>query len=162
MYILWSGGNTGRALVQLLLRRGDYRNMTPTEVKSLFKTQNDTRSGAEPFIYIIRGEDINCNSKEDLETAQLYGLDVRSVGQNDRLVMTYNPLQTLIKDLRHYQLFKFIGKFPHVKPADNTGHALTNKLSPMFMAATRLMLNQYYLNDPTHPPCAHSLKPKVA
>ena len=136
--------------------------MSPTEAKSIFKHQNERRSGAEPYIYIVRGYDVNNNTNSDMALAKSYGVDTNRLGQSDRLVFKFEAYEHVIRELRHYQLFDYVGIFPRVKPANNTGHSLTNKLSPVFEAVTRLMLNQYYLNEPTHPPCAHSLKPKAA
>ena len=134
--------------------------MTPIEAKSIFKTQIEAALGT--FIYVVRGYDVNNNSNEDHALANAYGLDVGKLSQNDRIVIKNEVLDNVAKELRHYQLYDYVGMFPRVKPANNTGHALTNRLVPVFQASTRLMINQYYLNDPTMPACAHTLKPKVA
>jgi hypothetical protein len=131
--------------------------MTPIQVNALFKEQLKTNEEG-PFIYVVRGYDIHNNTNDALYIAKAHGLNVARLHQNDRLVIKYDAFRRVVEDLYHYQLQDFIDTFPRVKPRDKTGHALTNRLSPIFHATTKLMINQYYLNDPTMPACAHTLK----
>ncbi len=134
--------------------------MTPKQVNAVFKEQLQTNEEG-PFIYIVRGYDIHNNTNDAIHIAKTQGLDVKRLHQYDRVAIKYNYFQNVVEDLYHYELRDFVGKFPRVKPKDKTNFALDNKLSAIFHATTNLMINQYYLNDPTFPTCAYTLKQKA-
>ena len=124
--------------------------MTPAETKHIFLQQAPT-----PYIYIVKGLDINNNSNDSLYIAKIHGMDVGLLTKFDRIIIQYDKTQ-LEAELRPYQIYDYIGKFPRVKPNEKASLSLhTVKLSPIFMAATRLSIQQYYVNDPTMPLPSH-------